>query len=152
MWKDISLQPGTEVSIVCRVAARSYPSLGMIERNAEHIPVAASVNAPDAKGRVMVRCMNPSQQPHVLKAGCIIASNTSVEEPDVQAASAMDMAEDLVRPGTRTTTEMGVTESCAMVHMWEYMPEHLQVMAQKAEVNCKNYDQAVRLGELLTKY
>ena len=62
VWKETRLQPGAQASIVCRIAARSYRPLGVIEGNTKCVPVSASINAPDAKGRAVVRTHIYSKQ------------------------------------------------------------------------------------------
>ena len=41
-WKSTVIQPGTEVSVVCRISTRNYPPLEMIEGCDHQLPVACS--------------------------------------------------------------------------------------------------------------
>ena len=43
-WKSTVIQPGTEVSVVCRISTRNYPPLEMIEGCDHQLPVACSLN------------------------------------------------------------------------------------------------------------
>ena len=83
VWKSTVIQPGTEVSVVCRISTRNYPLLGLIEGCDHQLPVACSLNRPGIQGRVLVRCVNPGLHPLELKAGQIIGSYMAVEEEDV---------------------------------------------------------------------
>ena len=83
VWREVTVQPGTEASIVCRVTSRNYAPIGVIIGCKEDIPIAASLNKPDDKGKVIVRCLNLTSQPLKVPAGYTLGSYTAVEEKEI---------------------------------------------------------------------
>ena len=54
------LPPESEKTILCRVNSHNYCPLGVVEALPEGVPIAASLNQPDKRGQLLVRCLNPS--------------------------------------------------------------------------------------------
>jgi hypothetical protein len=85
--KKITVLPGTESAIPCRVTSHNFPPLGMVEGLAEALPLANSVNRPDQQGRLLVRCLNPTSEPIQIPAGSTVGTYTVVEDSDIQGIS-----------------------------------------------------------------
>ena len=63
LLREVTIPPNSEMLLQGRVAARRYPLLGLVEAQPDGPLVATSFNQPDAKGRLLVRCLNPTSQP-----------------------------------------------------------------------------------------
>ena len=72
--------------------------------------MAASINAPNSEGRAMIRCINPGEQPCVLKAGRVIGSYTSIDDTD----NGTDM--ELGGQVDRQTRNSDDISGCDMIH------------------------------------
>ena len=88
VYKAVEVPPRHEVVVTGRVTDRAARLPGIIEGQAEgtELMIAASLVEPDDKGRVLLRCINPSDQPLELKAGSVVGEWTAVAEEDVQSA------------------------------------------------------------------
>ena len=58
--------------------------LGLVEGLLEGVLLAASLNRPNDKGQLVVRCLNLFKQPIKLKGGTVIGTYTRVEAQEVQ--------------------------------------------------------------------
>ena len=124
--------PRSEVTLLCRVASKSYCPVGMVEPLPGGVPLATSLNQPDEKGRLIVRCLNPTDQPVVLKNGTAIGTYTGVETEEVDDRPSLDApASQLDKPE---------------------VPAHLQEMFAAAQPNCETADQQEQLAQLLRRY
>ena len=81
--RKVTVPANAEMAVQCRVTTRNYYPLGVIEGEAEGMLLAASLNRPDRAGRVMVRCLNVTNQPLTLAAGITVGTYTGVEGRDV---------------------------------------------------------------------
>ena len=57
--KTITVAPGSEVTLTGRVTAHNRYPLGIVEGQPRELPLATSLNKPNEKGHVLVRCLNP---------------------------------------------------------------------------------------------
>ena len=99
--------------------------------------LAASLVEPDKKGRILLRCINLSDQPVSLKAGSVIGEWVSVEEADVQPAG-----------------EEGERVRAAMMAPREgrETPEHLRELLREASKGLESQEQKEKVEELLWSY
>ena len=81
--RKVTVPANAEMTVQCRVTTRNYYPLGIIEGETEGVLLAASLNRPDRAGRVMVRCLNITNQPLTLAAGTTVGTYTGVEGQDV---------------------------------------------------------------------
>ena len=81
--RKVTIPASAEMTVQCRVTTRNYYPLGVIEGETEGVLLAASLNRPDRAGRVMVRCLNTTNQPLTLAAGTTVGTYTGVEGQDV---------------------------------------------------------------------
>ena len=116
VWKDVTLSPNTETSIVGIIATQNYLPLGMIEGLKETGPVAiaASLNKPDPRGKVVMRCLNPDTQPLTLKTGSGVELYSGVEDTKVQDVGAPDHME------TKCTE---VSTGSFSLHLWSVLAQ-----------------------------
>ena len=147
-WKSTVIQPGAEVSVVCRISTKNYPTLRMIESCDHQLPVACSLNRSGIQGRVLVRCVNPGLQPLELKAGQIIGSYTAVKEDNVQDQAWLRNGEV---PREKPLDSVGIAEYAA-VSSGQDVPDHLLKLHKQAVAGCQTQDQEQELAELLMKY
>ena len=117
---------------MCRVTSRNFCPLGLVEALPEGVPLATSLNQPDEKGQLVVRCLNPSKQPLELKSGAVICTYTGVEAQKVQDQ------EPLTTPAEQTIPT-GV-------------PSHVEELYQAARPNCGSEEQEKQLARLLRQY
>ena len=126
------LPPESEKTILCRVTSRNYCPTGLVEALPEGVPLAASLNTPDVKGQVLVRCLNPSKQPVELKSGAVIGTYTGVEDQEVESEPCLE------------TPECKTAET--------EVPEHVRDLFVSARRNCESTEQEEKLAALLKKY
>ena len=81
------IPPESEKTILCKVTSRNYCPVGLVEALPEGVPLAASLNQPNDKGHLLVRCLNPSGQPIELRSGTVIGTYTGVEHDEVNDTS-----------------------------------------------------------------
>ena len=112
--------------------SHNYCSLGVVEALPEGVPIAASLNQPDKKGQLLVRCLNPSKTPLELRSGVVIGTYTGIEEEEVESPPSVEAME------CRTTE----TE----------IPRHVEGLYESARKNCSSKSQERQLAELLKKY
>ena len=106
--------------------------LGLVEGLLKGVLLAASLNRPNDKGQLVVRCLNPSKQPIELKGGTVISTYTGVEAQEVQ---------DQVPPSTQhcPTTPASV-------------PPHVYDLFHPARTNCNSEKQEKHLAQPLNQY
>lgn len=68
----VMIPPRIETTLPCLVTTRKFCPLGLVEGCAESLPVATSLNQPKSNGQMVARCMNPIEQPLILRAGSTI--------------------------------------------------------------------------------
>ena len=126
------IPPESEKTLLCRVTSRNYCPLGLVEALPGGVPLAASLNQPDEKGHLLVRCLNPSKQPVELKMGRVLGTYTGVEVGEVDDKPSLEdpvcSAQDLE------------------------VPAHLVELYEAAKVNCKDAEEEQSLARLLWKY
>ena len=88
VYKGVELPPGEEVTVAGRVPEEAAQFQGMVEGQGDEVLVAASLNQPDQKGRILLRCINLSDQPVKLRAGAVVAEWHRVDPEDVQESAA----------------------------------------------------------------
>ena len=81
--KKVTISPKTEVALFCQLASHNYSPEWLIKSSSNKIVLANSINRPDEKGAVTVRCMNPTSQHLELPAGTTIGTFTSINKTDV---------------------------------------------------------------------
>ena len=126
------LLPESEKTVLCRVTSRNYCPTGLVEAFPEGVPLAASLNTPNSKGQLLVRCLNPSKQPVELKSGAVIGTYTGVDDQEVESQPCLEEPECL-------TAETEV-------------PEHVRDLFTSARRNCSSTEQEEELAKLLRKY
>ena len=129
--RDTTVPPETEMTLQCRVTARMPCPIGLIEGRTDGLCLATSVNQPDPQGKVMVRCLNPANQPLRVKAGTVVGVYTSIAEKDISEAEPLD--------GSPVPDEAR-------------LPHHLVDLYRQAKGNCDGPDQERKLSGLLVQY
>ena len=71
VYKAVEVPPRHEAVVTGRITDRAARLPGVVEGQAEGTELmrAASLVEPNEKGRVLLRCLNPSDQPLELKVG-----------------------------------------------------------------------------------
>ena len=126
------LPPESEQTILCKVTSRNYCPMGIVEALPDGMPLAASLNKPNERGQLLVRCLNPTKQPVELKCGAVVGTYTGVEEDEIEDQPSLDT------PVCQTTNTN--------------VPEHVKDLFESARNNCETVDQEGQLAELLRKY
>ena len=132
--RKITIPPQTEVALLCHLMLHSHAPKGLIKILNDQVVLANSSNQPGAKGDVIVRCINPINQPLELAAELTIEAFTSIDQ------------QDITEDGGRRVGSERRTSATAKV------PDHLEAMFQKACQNGVSKEQARRLAELLDRY
>ena len=132
--RKVTIPPQTEVALSCRLTSHNYAPEGLIESSSDKVVLASSINRPGEKGSVLVRCMNPTNQPLELPAGTTIGTFTSIDQTDVSEGESKQGG------AVRRTRET-----------WE-VPEHLEAMFKQACKGCETGEQEGQLADLLTRY
>ena len=86
VYKTVELPPGREVTVAGRVPREAAHLQGVTEGRSEKILIASSLNQPDAEGRILLRCLNVSDQPVELTAGVVVGEWLRIREEDIQEA------------------------------------------------------------------
>ena len=68
---------------MARATIRSFAPLGVAEGRKEDLLLASTLNRPDQKGRVLLRCFNCSDQTLKVATGSIVGELIAVEEKDI---------------------------------------------------------------------
>ena len=129
-----TIPPRTEVALSCRLTSHNHVPEGLIESLSDQVVLANSINRPSARGDVIVRCINPTNQPLELAAGLTIGTFTSIDPQDITDNEGKQMGSERRTPATAK------------------VPEHLEAMFQKACQDGVSKEQARRLAELLDQY
>ena len=143
--RDTMLPPNTEVLVNGKVNSQNFFPLGVVEAQQDGPMLAASVSRPDEKGRLVVRCLNPTDQPWRLKAGTAIGEFTGIEEPDAIQDTATD-------PRVGRSSFPAHVRRAATRDEPGVVPEHLQGLYRAACQGCKNSGQAHQVAQLLQEY
>ena len=133
---ELVVPPRTEMTVPCRVTTRNFCPLGVIEGQADGLPIATSLNRPGVHGKMVARCLNLTNQPMTLRAGATIGTFTGVEEAQV---------EDLQPLAPCEVKDINLTRMAEV-------PEHLEELYEAAKGGCKEPLQAKKLARLLTEY
>ena len=88
--RETTIPPETEMTLQCRVTAKTPCPLDLIEGRTDGLCLATSVNQPDSPSKVMIRCLNPANQPLQMKAGTVVGVYTSIAEGDISQAKPLD--------------------------------------------------------------
>ena len=88
VYKDVELPPGEEITVAGRVPKEAANLQGIVEGQQEEVIIAASLNQPDEKGRLLLRCLNLADQPVRLTAGTVVGEWHRVDEKDIQGVEA----------------------------------------------------------------
>ena len=121
--------PQQEVTVVGKVPESVANVPGLVEGWSEGIILAASLNQPDEKGRILLRCMNTTDQPLKLKAGAIVGKLHAIEERDIQQMGSI----------TRKTGPAGGTQG-------NEVPRHLQDLYARTCGQLEHPDQSRDMG------
>ena len=134
--RDAELPPLTEKLILCRVSNGGTSPTGLIEGCGEKLQVASSLNKPDSKGRVVIRCLNPSLSSMTLPAGSLLGTYQRVEEGMIcgdespHAAGAAPSPSDQYHP----------------------IPSHLKELFDQACSTCHASEQRQAIQALLSRH
>ena len=85
--RNVTIPARTEMAILGRVTSRNYSPIGLVEGRPEGPLIATSVNMPNEKGKVVVRCLNPTEQPLIIPSGTTIGTYSAVKKADIQDES-----------------------------------------------------------------
>ena len=58
IYKGVELLPGQEVTVTGRVSVEASRFQGLGERKSSEVLIAATLNQPDPKGCILLRCLN----------------------------------------------------------------------------------------------
>ena len=126
------IPPRTEVALLCRVASQNFCPVGMVEPLPGGVLLATSLNQPNQKGQLLVRCLNPTDQPLELKSGTAIGTYTGVEEEEVNDHPSLN-------------APVGSAEG-------PEVPAHLNELYTAARPNCETLEEEEELAQLLRRY
>ena len=129
-----TISPRTEVALSCYLILHNHIPEGLIENLSDQVVLANSIGRPSARGNVIVRCINSTNQVLELAAGLTIGTFTSIDPQDIP--------ED---EGRRIGSERRTPAMAKVL-------EHLKAMFQKACQDEVSEEQARRLAELLDRY
>jgi hypothetical protein len=136
---QVVIPPRTEKTVTGRVTSRNYCPVGLVEAQVDGPPIATSLNQPGSKGHLVMRCMNPTNQPLRLKAGATIGTYTGVDEADVDIQTSHTV-------GTASNTTEGEPISANDI------PLHLRELYKTASRHCTEEGQQEKLASLLVKF
>ena len=136
VYREVEIPPGQETTVMGRVQEAVSHMHGIMEGQKEGVLFASTLNRPDEKGRIMLRCLNPSSQPVMLKAGTVVGEWHRVGEQDIQ----------LLDPGGQGDKE----EPPAGLPM--EMPEHLRTLFYASCGHLHHPDQQRDVAKLLCQY
>lgn len=136
MLKTTELPPRSERLVICRVNSGGIFPTGLVEGGGDYWQMAASVNTPDHRGRVLVRCLNPGEESIIIPAGTGVGTYLGIQ-PGC----------DLIQTPTSHTSTEKVTEDTVT----PIIPEHVKQLADGAKKNCSQ-PQYQAVDKLLTTY
>ena len=135
----IVIPPKAEMQVCCRLNSVPSHSLGLVENSFTRdtgLAVAATLCVPDNRRRLLVRCINVTEEPHEVRAGTIIGLYQPVGEDQI--------VEQEPKIGCcRRFQGDKVPTTC---------PEHMKGLLDQALRTCQNDHQAMRTAQLLTSY
>ncbi|XP_067949880.1 uncharacterized protein [Watersipora subatra] len=136
--RTTTLPPQSEILVGGRLTTTSYQPVGLIEGANQKYMVAASLLQPDERGRVAVRCMNPTDHPVDVTAGSILGHCTGVKQDDI---------------GTPwTDTDPVGSPHPAKVTEGPRVPTHLHDLYQQAVTHCSGQMERQKVEELLCRF
>ncbi|XP_067940642.1 uncharacterized protein [Watersipora subatra] len=136
--RSVEIPARSEMTVQCRITTRNYYPVGIVESGGK-IPLATSLNQPHKDGRIVVRCMNPLDQPLRIPAGKTVGMYTGIEENDIEM------------PEVKLSQRAAVTAVKQEVRsMW--VPKHLQQVYEDACHGCRDEQQRRQLACLLIEY
>lgn len=140
---SITIPAESEVLITGRVTHRKVAPEGLIEGTSKEVSIAASINRPDRKGRVILRCMNPRGAPLEIAAGTVVADYLAIQPEDVSVSGLEREHHQSVKPcGPGHRTLPPKTE----------VPSHLQELMEGAMRNGSTEAQGRQIAQLLREY
>ena len=80
----VDIPPGQEVNLLARTTIQPFAPIGVAEGRKEDLLLASTLNRPDQTGRVLLRCLNCSDQTLNIAAGSVVGELVAVREEDVQ--------------------------------------------------------------------
>lgn len=131
---QVTLPPRAEKTILCRINTNNSFPVGAVSGNGKDWKMASSVNQPDHKGRLMVRCLNPSDEPIQLRSGLCVGRYYGLEENEVSSCP-----HDVYINDVNTMTEPNE------------IPEHLRDLIETASKDCSP-EEKHRLVNMLSRY
>ena len=137
--KEVVIPPCSESTVLGRVTAKRHWSLGLVEGREGGPLVAASISRPDTDGRLLLRCMNLTNQPLCVNAGSVVGSFVGVDEADVEDPAGVQIG------------SMGQATEC-LVGTENEVPEHLKALFEAARVNCQTELELGQLAALLREH
>ena len=167
--REVVVPPRTEMNIQCRVAAKNFSPVGLIEGNPGGLPVASSLNRPSWDGGVVARCLNLTEQPMMLRAGSVIGTFTGVEKDQIDDSQLLTDSEETTDQfasavgeevpghlqqllGAAVGDNKGPGKSLVSARLLTEVPGHLQQLFGAAVGNCKGPGESQKLARLLTEY
>ena len=81
--RKATIPPRMEVAFSCRLASHNHAPERLNEGLSDKVVLANIINRPGAKGNVIVRCINSTNQPLELAAGLTMETFTSINKHDV---------------------------------------------------------------------
>ena len=139
--RGVTIEPRSEKVILARVTTQSYCPLGVVEGVSDRLPLAASLSAPNDKGRIWTRCMNPGREPLTLLPGETIGCYTAVHGEQVIEVVHND-----------TSLDCQERVSAVQQENAEEVPAHLEEMFELGKEQCRGASQRHRFARLLRTY
>ena len=136
--RSTTVSPNSEIQVCCRLNSDPSGPLGLIENHMSAdcgVVVAATLGRPGPQRRVIVRCLNVTQQPQELRAGTVIGLYQPIG-PDQVVESNTEVQCRVMAPPTAET-------SC---------PEHVRALYEQGKEICANESEISRLQALLSAY
>ena len=141
IYRDVELHPRCETTAIGRIQESATFSPGVVESKTTDILIAASLNQPDNKGRLLLRCLNVTDQPVKLTSGTIVGEFIAVEEDDIEKADDVYKVQ-----GNHFTSESGVPahlrellgSACAELPSFEHQQQVAQLLSQYADIFSKS--------------
>ena len=114
MVRKTTIPPWTEVALSSRLTSHNHAPEGMVEGLSDKVVLGNSIIRPGTKGNVIVRCINPTNQPFESAASLTTWTFTNIDQQKVTEGEEK-------QPGSerRTSTISKV-------------PDHLEAMFKKA--------------------
>ena len=143
---SVTIPACSEKLIKCRLCKPVHSRLGVVESagvSTKHgITLAASINTCDEGRRLMVRCLNPSDQACVVPSGAVVGCFTSIENDQVIEQDFTQGVMDVSTNQVRQNVPTGV----------DTVPQHVESLYQEAVVTCSEPLQRQAIANVLTNY